>query len=182
MKKILITSALCVLLTACSAETELQTTVNDIPGETMNQEDWVTLNADLLDGGDFTLRTPSAWTFEQGVGTDSQVGTLSGDGITLRFAYGVNTGNPIDATESGEKLKVQNEVIDDRKAIILTPKVTGDGEVALYFDSIDPGIPESDSGERTRILDEEHFLLFGENLTVEEEALVLQIFRTIEFK
>lgn len=180
MKKILITSALYIFLAACNTQTELQTTDDDTPLGTTTQENWFTLNANLLDEGDFTLLTPSEWKFEQGIGIDSQVGTISGDGITLIFAYGVFTGNPIDATESGDKLVAQNEVIDGRDAVILTPKITGDGEVALYFES-----PYGDGNtllsDSTYILDEEHFLLVGENLTAEQEATVLQIFRTIQF-
>jgi len=171
MKKLLIVSLLCLSLTACNSGTVSQITTD--------QSSWVTLNADLLDGGDFSVLTPSAWTFKQDVGTDSQVGTISGDGITLQFAYGLNTGNPIDETESGEKLKSQNEVIDGRPAVILTPKVTGDGEVAVYFESTQFGYSE-DQG--THLLDGDHFLLFGENLTAEQEATALQIFRSIQFK
>lgn len=181
MKKILIISTLVVFLTACNAQTESQVT-DTLSNEPLDQESWLTLNADLLGGGDFTILTPSKWSFEQGVGTDSQVGTISGDGITLKFAYGMHTGNPVDATGSGEKLKAQNEIIDGLEAVILTPKVTGDGEVALYFETLDPDSSESDSSEGVQILDEEHFLLFGENLTADQEELVLQIFRTIQFK
>lgn len=168
MKKFLITSALCLFLTACNSGTESQST-----------DGWVTLNANLLDGGDFTLRTPSEWKFEQGVGTDSQVGTVSGDGITLTFDYGMFAGNPINDSEMGVKLQAQDEVIDGRPAVILTPKVSGDGEVAIYFDSTQFGYSED---EGTHLTGEDHFLLFGENLTAEQEATVLQIFRTIQFK
>lgn len=165
MKNFFIVSMLCFFLTSCDIVT---------------QENGFTLNADLLDEGDFTIQTPSEWGFAQGMGIDSQVGTITGDGITLTFAYGVYVGNPIDATESGEKLVAQNETINGRDAVILTPKITGDGEVAVYFKS-PYGDGDTLLSDSTYIMDEEHFLLFGENLTAEQEALALQIFRTIKF-
>lgn len=175
MKKILLVSVL--FLSACNLEIESQVDFGDTSTGSISQEDWVTLDVDLLDGGDFTLLTPAGWEFEQGIGMDSQVGTISGDGINLQFAYGMFEGNPIDATESGDKLESQSEIVDGRMASILTPKITGDGEVAIYFET--PSSLISDSYYNP---DQEHFLLFGENLTVEQEKLVLEIFRTIEFK
>lgn len=144
--------------------------------EGVSQENWVTIDVDLLDGGDFTLLTPAGWEFEQGVGMDAQVGTISGDGITLQFAYGMFIGNPIDATESGDKLESQSEVIDNRMASILTPKITGNGEVVIYFETPSTLIWDSYYNPN-----QEHFLLFGENLTAKQEELVLAIFKTIKF-
>ncbi|MFA5855395.1 MAG: hypothetical protein WC846_03905 [Candidatus Gracilibacteria bacterium] len=171
MKKLLIGLVLCLFLTACGTESQ-----------PVIQENWVTLNADLADGGDFTLLTPSKWKFEQGVGMDSQVGTISGDGITLQFDYGMYAGNPINDSELGEKLVAQNEVIDGLNAVIVTPKVSGDGVVALYFESTGSAPKTVPVGDESFILDEQHLLLFGENLTAEQEAIVLQIFRTIKFQ
>lgn len=120
---------------------------------------------EMIDGGDFTLYAPANWEFTEGMGIDSYVGEIAGDGVVLHFDYGMYTGNF--AASEEETYDIQYEIVSGQKAVIFTPKTTGEGLTGIYV--------EAPRGEG-------NFTLYGENLTTEQEELAVQIFRTLKFK
>lgn len=47
-----------------------------------------------VDVGSFTVQLPDGWVFKRLQGIDSYVGEFTGDGVTLRFDYGIYNGDP----------------------------------------------------------------------------------------
>ncbi|MFA6529214.1 MAG: hypothetical protein WCT46_06815 [Candidatus Gracilibacteria bacterium] len=122
----------------------------------------------MLDQGDFTLYAPSGWLLTPEQGIDSYVGTVSGNGINLKYAYGDNVAAlSSDSEYVASEYSVTNDTFNSQMVTIYTPKLSGTGNMEIYF--------ESPRGEG-------NFILFGENLTSDQEALALQIFDTINFK
>ncbi|MFA6436350.1 MAG: hypothetical protein WCW30_04425 [Candidatus Gracilibacteria bacterium] len=132
-------------------------------------EGWVSLIQ-----GSFFLYAPSGWalTPEQGIdtdqGIDTYVGTVSGDGISLVYNYGVeDVGMFSDNSQYPlSDYDVMYTLINGWDAIIYTPKTTGEGPMVLNI--------ESPKGEG-------NFTLSGKDLNADQEAVVFNIFRTVFF-
>jgi len=122
---------------------------------------------EILNEGNFTVYAPSGWVLSPEQGIDTYVGTISGDGMTLRYDYGSFVGLFSQNSEYKEaEYKLVSAKINGWEALIYTPKTAGMGSTVLNI--------ESPKGEG-------NFNLFGENLSLEQEELAGQIFRTVYF-
>lgn len=164
MKKFLLILSFILLLNACASEDLPNPNIEVGYGtevSTPAPEGWA-----LLDQGDFTLYAPAGWKLTPQQGTDSYVGLVSGDGMTLTYDYGMGVGlfaNNSEFKKSDytiEKLK-----INGFDATIYRPKTSGSMEIDF----------EDPRGEG-------NLNLFGENLTADQEEIAVQIFKTIFLK
>ena len=176
MKKYLLILTSVVFLTACSTpieDTGYGYNENDAnenikvgygnDDRTPAPEGWA-----LLDQGDFTVYAPQGWVLTPLQGTDSYVGKVSGDDMTLTYDYGMNVGLFSGNSEFKESnYNVEELSINGFEATVYTPKVAGKGSVQVDF--------ESPRMEGT-------FNMFGEDLTADQELVAVEIFKTIFFK
>lgn len=123
------------------------------------QSDW-----QVIDAGPFTASLLPGWQFNKLQGIDSQVGEFVGDGATLAFDFGWYS-NPL-ADDDDENHSVSYEVINGRKAKLVTPK-SGGTITGAYFGDLE--------GRNS-------LSISGENLTPAQQETALAIFRTIQIK
>jgi hypothetical protein len=128
---------------------------NDI----VTTNDWQRVSAEF-----FSLRTPPGWSYLKLPATDSDRGEFTGDGVTLRFDFGLYASSFSEAREPA--YIIRSEVIGGHQAKIVSPKKPGKGATAIYFADV--------SGARS-------LCLFGQDLNEKEQALALTIFHTIRF-
>ncbi|MFA4814822.1 MAG: hypothetical protein WC924_02350 [Candidatus Gracilibacteria bacterium] len=167
LKKYLLAFAVVLLVSGCTTSVDDWGTITDDGYEI--EHNGVNPDWEMLDQGDFTLYAPSGWALTPEQGIDSYVGTISGDGMSLKYAYGENVGALSYNSEYlvSEYNVMAYETFDEHEVVIYTPKILGEGNTEIDF--------ESPRGEG-------NFILFGENLTSEQEEVALQIFGTIYFK
>jgi hypothetical protein len=117
---------------------------------------------------DFHLSLPPGWEFRRLQGTDSSVGEITGDGVTLGLDYGWYS-DPL----SAENYPGQAEsyvIIDGQRAKITVPNVVGDGIVGVHFPDLG-----STGGSKIRLT------ILGSQLTASQQSTALAIFRSIRF-
>lgn len=119
----------------------------------------------FVDAGSFTVSLPSDWKFNTRQGIDSYVAEFIGDGVTLNFDYGWYS-NPL-ADENDPDHIVTHEIIDGKKARMVVPKKGVNGMTGVYFEDVGDGM--------------NRLQISGNNLTLSQQDVVLQIFRTIQF-
>ncbi len=175
MKKYLSAITLLLLLTACSTDTDIGYGDNeDAANENIEvgygtndrtpaPEGWKILDAYSL----FTVYAPAGWVETPEQGIDSYIGTISGDAVTLRYDYGMYSGEFSHNSEYNEsEYDVLNTTINGFEAVIYTPKVAGKGNTVLNVMS-----PR----------EEGNLNLYGENLSAEQQEIVVEIFKTVFF-
>lgn len=175
MKKYLLILSSILLLTACSNSTqdigygdnEKGVNENIKVGYGSSDEIPAPEGWKMLDTGSFTVYAPSGWITKADQGIDSYVGTISGDGITLMYDYGMYSGDFANNSEYKESdYDVMSTTINGFEAIIYTAKEAGKGSTVLHV--------VSPRGEG-------NLNLTAENLSSEQQELVIKIFRTIFF-
>lgn len=121
----------------------------------------------ILVQGEFTLYAPSGWvlTPEKNTDTDTYVGTVSGDGITLRYNYGVGIDMFSDAALYYD---IINPKINGWDATIYALKTASEGPSPVGLEIRSPrGVGD--------------FTLSGANFNADQKAVVFNIFRTVFF-
>lgn len=129
--------------------------------ETVSMEGWA-----ATDVGGFTISLPPDWEYRPLQGIDSLVGNFVGDGVTMSFDFGWYSNSLVE--DSDPAYTVTYETIDGENAKIVVPKSTTDGMTGVYFEGLG-----SNGMNRLQIS--------GSGLTDEQQSLVLQMFRTIQF-
>lgn len=144
----------------------------------------------LLDFESFTIETPKAWQKFIHRGTDSYVGGIKLDSIdSLFFDYGFYSNDleeylkeptdtsiswtiypPLSELGKNRNSKAKFEIIDGKSAKLISPIVSGTGMTGIYFDSL-----RMADGQKVK------FQISGNNLSPENEKLVLQALRTLRF-
>jgi hypothetical protein len=117
-----------------------------------------------VDAGAFWLFAPVGWKFHQSQGVDSYVGEIVGEGVLLKFDFGVYS-SPLKREKKPEHAVV-HESIGGGRAKIVSPQTPGHGITGVYF-------PMTFGPNKLS--------LFGEDLTPAQQELVLRIFKTIRF-
>lgn len=116
-----------------------------------------------LDAGPFSILAPSGWEFHQLMGVDSYVGEFVGDGVNLTFDFGRYS------TELRHAKKpayiINEKSIDGRAAKVVSPRTPGNGITGILV----------------RLDSHDALCLWGKNLSVEQQALALKIFETLQF-
>lgn len=118
-----------------------------------------------IDANTFTLSLPQGWKFNKLQGIDSYVGEFEGNGMKLSFDYGIYS-NPL-ADENDPEYNVTYENIDGQKGKIVMAKKPGQGTSGVYFE---------------RLVKDNKLNLYGENLTIPQKELALEIIRSIKFQ
>ncbi len=118
-----------------------------------------------LDAYVFTVSAPQGWVYTPEQGIDSTIGTIQGDGITLEFDYGMYSGF-ID-NDTDVEYSITEKTIDGYQAKIAVPTKGEKGLTIVYFESAKDG---------------NRFNLYTHDLRSEDQATVLKIFDSIEFK
>lgn len=120
-----------------------------------------------IDTGPFRVMLPPGWRYVPAQGIDSFVGGFEGDGMSLHFDYGWYSAGP----HAGDPAYAAHaETIGGMEATIEVP-LTSAGLTALYVEQVnEAGRPMS-----TR------FALWGHALTAEQQAVALQVFRSLRF-
>lgn len=123
--------------------------------------DWI-----IVDAGPFTVSLPPTWTLQPRQGIDSYVADFVGDGIRLSSDFGWYSDS---LAEVGDpKYSVTYEAIDGQNAKLVVPKVMGNGLTGVYFEGLG-----NNGLNRLQIS--------GDDLTAEQQELVVRIFKTIRF-
>ena len=104
------------------------------------------------------------WEFHKLQGVDSCVREFVGDGARLNFDFG-RWSNPFDEAHE-PKYAVVEESISGYRAKIVFPRAPGQGLTGIYFPKITEG---------------NKLCLYGQDLSASQQALALEIFRTIRF-
>ncbi|HEC64842.1 MAG TPA: hypothetical protein ENI23_06095 [bacterium] len=113
----------------------------------------------------FTLYAPPDWKYLQKQGIDSYVGEIKNSTSSISFDYGWYS-NPLDSYNDDPYYSVTHEKIDGYEAKIIRPiELTNENFAGLFIDL--DGITKLN--------------LSGSNLTKDQIAIVLEIFRTLEF-
>ena len=121
--------------------------------------DWI-----IVDAGPFTVSLPPTWTLQPRQGIDSYVADFVGDGIRLSSDFGWYSDS---LAEVGDpKYSVTYEAIDGQNAKLVVPKVMGNGLTGVYFEGLG-----NNGLNRLQIS--------GDDLTAEQQELVVRIFKTI---
>lgn len=140
MKKLLLVLSLTLLMSGCSTNTESTTDGSVSPKDsnrtdvelTIETKDWVNLQ-----GEGFSVMAPMGWTLTPGQGTDSYVGTIAGDGMSLNFDFGMYSG---DEFKDQPGYVSSKEIIDGKDGLIYLPSNTVEGSMGLYVQSSDTQI------------------------------------------
>jgi hypothetical protein len=117
-----------------------------------------------LDAGAFSLYAPAGWEFHKKQGVDTYVGEFSGDGIVLRFDYGMYSDDLRDALEP--KYVITQEKIGGRNSKIVYPRTSTQGVTGIYF---------------SKVVGENRLCLWAQDLPESQRGLALKVFRTILF-
>ena len=112
----------------------------------------------------FSVSVPPSWQLKELPGTDSYVGEIGGDGITLYFDFGWYSDPLSPANYPGHTRT--SETIGGEQATIVVPNVVGSGVTGVHF---------PDLGGKVRLT------ISGRDLTASQQDTVLAIFRTIRF-
>jgi hypothetical protein len=129
--------------------------------EESSTEGWTT-----ADVGGFAIALPPGWEYRPSQGIDSLVGDFVGDGVTLNFDYGWYSNSL--AEDSDPAYVVTHEIIDGIRAKMVVPGSATNGTTGVYFEGL---------GSRGM----DRLQISGSGLTDEQQDLVLQMFRTIQF-
>ena len=134
-----------------------------------------------MDFETFTIEVPKNWVAIKEKGIDSYVGRIAIDNRdTLSFDLGWYSNDLKEEFSFGEdtaglekrlKSKRSEEIVDNKKAIIVKPKKTGIGITGIYIDSLWTAGSGIDK-----------FQLNGHNLRPENERTLLNAIRTIKFQ
>jgi hypothetical protein len=121
----------------------------------------------------FSVLLPPGWVYEPDQGIDSFIGSYCGDGIELRFDYGWYS-DPLNFND-GRLYAVHEETIGGLTAKIVLSRDPS-GTTGIHFakvSSIRPG------GTAPPI--DVKLTLYGQDLTADQQDIVMQIFRSIRF-
>lgn len=130
-----------------------------------------------IDADGFSVHAPVGWEYTSKTGIDSIVGEISGDDMTLTFDYGNNVGLFTQSSEfSASDYNITQETIDGVDAVIYTSKINGKG-----FTILDIKNPPLDKEANTFGNEDIVFEMYAENLSKDQEAIAVQIFRSIKF-
>ena len=128
-----------------------------------------------IDFKKFSLETPSTWDKFKLWIEDSYVGGIkldSEDEVTFDLGLYSNSLEDIDSlTHNFEWI-----VIDGRMTKLVTPKHPGHGTVAIYIDSL---WVSGSFGDDIMV---DKFVMGGNDLTPENEKILIEAFRTLKFK
>ncbi|TKC09686.1 hypothetical protein [Pedobacter frigoris] len=120
----------------------------------------------LLDFGDFTIEVPNHWQQVKLRGIDSYVGRIKiNDHESAEFDLGAYSNNL-----DGDDQTYEYLTIDNKKAKIVRPKISGKGMTGVYIESLGDSY-----GDRDR------FQLNGQNLTSANEQLLIKALKTLKF-
>lgn len=162
MKKLLTSAFLVLMLAGCSTQD-------------------VALEEGMLDAGEFTISAPEGWVYTPLVGMDSIVGEFSNSEMTLRYDYGVHTGDFVNNSvyfEDPSAYTVMEETIHGLSAKIYIPNDTNSDKPTVLFIAHPMGVGPCTEGV---CASEENFQMLGDDLTVEQVDVALEIFRTVDF-
>lgn len=168
MKKLFFSICLLVL-TGCTAQTDVN--------------DGVNTNWQTLDAGEFQISAPAGWEFIPEMGIDSTVGKFSGGEMTLRFDYGLYSGdfaNNSTYFKNPTAYTVTQENINGHEAKIYVPNEVAPDKPTVLFIANPNGVEPCT--DEVCVLNQQNFEMLGDNLSEEDLALALQIFRTVDFK
>jgi hypothetical protein len=143
---------LTVLASACGSRTGGPTDTDDIPG------------SQTVAAQTFSVSLPPNWELKELQGTDSYVGEIVGDGVTLHFDFGWYS-DPL-SPENYPGHTRTGETIDGKRATIVVPNGGGNGVTGVHF---------PDLGGKTRLT------MSGQNVAASQRNTVLKIFRSIRF-
>ena len=137
----------------------------------------------------FQIETPKSWKIIIDEGIDSYVGRIIIDSVSaISFDYGFYSNNleeylkepndsagwtlypPLSQLGKNRNSQSHYEIIDEKKAKIVAPIKTGVGVTGIYFDSL-----KSNGANKVS------FELSGNDLTPENEKLVLLAFKSLKF-
>jgi hypothetical protein len=118
-----------------------------------------------LDAVAFSIYAPEGWSFRRVMSVDSYMGQFVGDGIALGFDVGWFT-NYLDDSQRGPDYLLTDESIGGIRAKVGRPKTPGRGRTAVYF---------------PKLRGQDRLYVSGQDLTVAQQELVLEIFQTIRF-
>jgi hypothetical protein len=119
-----------------------------------------------VDVSKFTISLPPGWAYKPKQGMDSFVGAFVGDNIELGFDYGQWTGDP--SKQTNPTYIITSETVGGRSAKIIIPKISGQGEIGIYFGGLDS------QGNALK--------LGGHDIPAILQERVLQIVRSVRFK
>lgn len=165
MKKLLLTFSLTLLMAGCSGNTDSTSEGTETPNTpspngvdlTVETQDWVALQAE-----GFSVMAPAGWVLTPAQGIDSYIGTISGDGVTLDFDYGMYSGSFKD--EPGYVMS--KEVIDGKEGIIYLPSSTIEGSLNLFVQATEA----------------QSLSITGEAASMQERLIVLEVMRSVDFQ
>lgn len=115
----------------------------------------------VLDLGTFRVEAPANWKAIADQGTDSQVGRLTNGSDVLAYDYGWYSYRLQNET-SATHLRI-NTTIDGHPALMVRPKMAGQGVIGLYV--------ESNGGKRLS--------LTGRDIA--DESTIIRIFQSVKF-
>ena len=119
-----------------------------------------------------SLLLPPGWEYVQRQGIDSFVGEFTGDGITLRFDYGMYSNQlAMQAGEQDPAYLVRYEQVAGMEAKVVRPVPGGDGYTGIYVPTITP----SGIGPFGTSLN----IISAKTLTNDERSLVFGILRSV---
>jgi hypothetical protein len=135
-----------------------------IHGESLNAapalNGWCKIDAEV-----FSIFAPLGWEFQQLQGVDSYVGEFVGDGIALRFDFGIHSSGYLKKTRR-PAYAIARKHIGGVPAQIVSPRIPGHGLTGAYFRNV---------GHSNGLF------VWGQDLTTAQQELVLKIFETIRF-
>jgi hypothetical protein len=119
-----------------------------------------------LDAGPFSIFAPSGWEFHQLQGIDTYVGEFTGSGVALTFDLGQAASCYLLKETKQPTYIVAHELIAGYAAKLVRPRTPGHGITSVYF---------------CKLAGRDALCLWGKDLTVTQQELVLKIFETIQF-
>ena len=122
----------------------------------------------IVDVNKFTISLPSDWIYNSKQGIDSIVGEFAGDNIRLAFDYRWYSGNP--SLQPNPEYTLTTETIGGRSVQVITPKVSGQGGIGIYF-----GDADGNGGMNA-------LTVSGYNIPATLQEKVLQILRSARLK
>ena len=134
--------------------------------EVQPASDWIRVNVPGWDGQTgFSLMLPPGWQLKEIDGIDSYVGEVVGDGVRLKFDYGMHSWDldPEDEPEFDFEYLESYEHIGGLPAKLLISNDPTGGHTGVYFDDL--------GGQRMNLI--------GWGLSQEQQRVAIGIFRSI---